>query len=102
MNAGIWSAPAGRHRRDRGHSPAAAINPGPLPGLARERTRGRAVTFAVEGLHVLIPSRYLRRWGQRGGPSRTGDSPAEEFDHRQPFDIGHGDAAEIADFLRKS
>jgi len=32
----------------------------------------------------------------------TSDSPAEEFDYRQPFEVDRGDAAEIAEFLRQS
>jgi hypothetical protein len=33
---------------------------------------------------------------------RDGASPAEEFDYREPLEIGGGDAAEIAEFLRQS
>ena len=32
----------------------------------------------------------------------TGDSPAEEFDYRQPFGVDRGDATEIAEFLRQN
>jgi hypothetical protein len=32
----------------------------------------------------------------------TGDSPTVEFDYRQPFNLDHDDAAEIAEFLRRS
>jgi hypothetical protein len=101
MNAGMSPASAGRHRRDLRRDPGAAMHPDAVRAGSREHTRGRLVRFAARGLLVLIPSRLLRRLGQRRWPPGTGDWRAEEFGYRQPCSISPGDAAEIAEFLRQ-
>jgi hypothetical protein len=101
MNAGMSPARAGRHRRDLRGDPGPAIHPAPVRGGSPEHARGRLVTFAARGLLVVIPSRVLRRWGQDRRAPVTGDWRAEESGYRQPFSIGPGDAAEIAEFLRQ-